>query len=340
MKDVKVTIVVPVYNVEPYIVDTLRSVANQSYSGFIECLIVDDCGTDHSMDVAEEYIHSYQGNVIFRIFRHAKNRGLSAARNTGIEHAQGDYIYFLDSDDEITKDCIEKLTAPLHDKFYDFVIGGYKVTGLDKSCPPLLLSNGVDLYDGEILQTYYIGQWYMMACGKLCNLLFLKKNKLWFKEGLLHEDDLWSFQLACVAKSMYVVNEESYFYKIREGSITNNAQTQERRVAAFLRIMQYMVDYVIENNLKNRYSYFILFDKLYILWLNRSDWIDAPKHECDEIVKNQRKYLGRIPYSVRLYSCLSGLKQMVLYGGILLPAFFYNLYNSCLHFMLRICKKI
>ena len=336
MKDVKVTIVVPVYNVEPYIAECLRSVAEQDYSGSIECLLVDDCGTDNSMEVAKDFINSYHGMIEFRIFRHEHNRGLSAARNTGIKYAKGDYIYFLDSDDEITKDCIDKLVTPLLDKTYDFVIGGYRCI---KACPPLLLNNGIALYDDEILRSYYMRKWYMMVCGKLCNVQFLKKNQLLLKEGLLHEDELWSFQLACLAKSMYVVNEESYVYKIREGSITQNVRTQERKAIAFQRIIQYMIDFVLANHIKSKYSYWIIYRNLYSLWLKTPIWTNKNVHECNAIVVRQRKYLCRIPYMTRLTSCMVGVRPMLFYGAILLPTAFYNSYNSVLRYLQRYMQK-
>ncbi len=90
----KITIVIPIYNVAPYISDCLHSVMNQTYQGEIECLLIDDCGLDNSMEVAENVLSNYHGKIKFRIYHHEYNRGLSAARNTGIEHATGEYIYF------------------------------------------------------------------------------------------------------------------------------------------------------------------------------------------------------------------------------------------------------
>ena len=105
----KVSIIIPVYNVAPYIADCLRSVMRQTYTGTMECLIVDDCGTDDCIAIAERMIADYKGPIRFRILRHKQNRGMSAARNTGTEAAIGEYLYYLDSDDEITEDCIERL---------------------------------------------------------------------------------------------------------------------------------------------------------------------------------------------------------------------------------------
>ena len=98
----------------------------QTYTGAIECLIVDDCGTDESIPIAERMIAEYDGPIRFEILHHKLNRGLSAARNTGTDAATGEYIYYLDSDDAIMPDCIEKLMRPvMRDPSIEMVLGDY-----------------------------------------------------------------------------------------------------------------------------------------------------------------------------------------------------------------------
>lgn len=96
IKQPKISIIIPVYNVAEYITECLQSVIRQTYQGEIECIIVEDCGTDNSIAVAERLIAEYRGSIEFRILHHERNRGLSAARNTGTDAATGDYIYYLD----------------------------------------------------------------------------------------------------------------------------------------------------------------------------------------------------------------------------------------------------
>lgn len=81
-----VSIIIPVNNVSDYVEECLQSVAAQTYTA-IECIIVDDCGTDDSMQKVESFITNYQGPITFKILHHEHNRGLSAARNTGIDAA-------------------------------------------------------------------------------------------------------------------------------------------------------------------------------------------------------------------------------------------------------------
>ena len=84
-----VSIIIPVYNVAPYIEACLKSVMGQTYTGLMECIVVDDCGTDNSMAIVERVIDEYDGAIHFHIEHHHSNRGLSAARNTGIAKANG-----------------------------------------------------------------------------------------------------------------------------------------------------------------------------------------------------------------------------------------------------------
>ena len=106
----KVSIIVPVYNVSEYIERCILSIIKQTFNN-IECILINDCTEDDSIEKSLKLINNYTGNIKFKIFNHKRNRGLSAARNTGTENANGEYIYYLDSDDEITPDCIELLVA-------------------------------------------------------------------------------------------------------------------------------------------------------------------------------------------------------------------------------------
>ena len=110
---IKISVIVPVYNVEDYLKECLDSIINQTLKE-IEILCIDDCGTDNSIDILREY--SKKDNRI-KIISHKENKGLGPARNTGINEAKGEYISFIDSDDFISKDYYENLynTAKKYD---------------------------------------------------------------------------------------------------------------------------------------------------------------------------------------------------------------------------------
>lgn len=219
----KISIIIPLYNVEEYITECLQSVANQTYDGSIECIIVDDCGKDSSLAITQSFVDSYKGAVDFRVVHHVHNRGLSAARNTGVDHATGDYIYFLDSDDYISNDCIEVLVSPLQEKAYDMVIGDLKMFGNPRNI--FFLSEERKSIHGneEIFKHWYVDRLiYVMAWNKLTKASLFKQYDLTFLEGQLHEDELWTYKITSNIQSLAIQKHCTYYYRIRENSITAN----------------------------------------------------------------------------------------------------------------------
>ena len=252
----KVSIIIPVYNVEPYVERCLQSVMLQTYNDLIECLIVDDCGTDRSMDVVERIVDAYHGPIRFKIIHHERNRGLSAARNTGMAAATGDYLFFLDSDDEISVNCIEKLTSPLKEEQFDLVVGNIRTIGDEKVrlAVNLKLSDGFVLYGEQVLETYRKG-WNMIAPNKLYRTAFIREHGLQFKEGLIHEDELWSFQVACLAQSLRAVNQLTYIYYIRDNSITTSMNAKKKQHEALKIIVEDMRNFLIERQIFSASAY-------------------------------------------------------------------------------------
>lgn len=223
----KVSIIIPVWGVEQYVEACVRSVIMQNYTGVLECVIINDCTPDGSMEVVERVVKDYEGNIDFRIFSHEKNRGLSAARNTGMAVATGDYIFFLDSDDEVTPNCISSLTAPLVSKPYDMVIGDIKELNTERDMRWLSLPEGEMLSSQQIRAAYLEWKWYPMAPNKLYRKTFVEQYALNFKEGLIHEDELWTAKIAFLLENMYVVSQKTYLYKIRENSIMTSLDAQK-----------------------------------------------------------------------------------------------------------------
>lgn len=262
-----ISIVIPIYNVEKYIERCIRSVMNQDYKDKIECLLIDDCSPDDSCHVINNTLADYDGPITFKLIHHQENKGLSAARNTGIKHAKGEYVYFLDSDDYITPDCITCLAAPLLKKKYDLVIGNYTVLFSQKKFSSLMLGNREQHHNKDIFISYVKGEWYMMAWNKLCNLAFLRQHSLYFKEGLIHEDDLWSFQYACFARTLKSVDCSTYFYCVREGSIMNSLDKLDDERWK-IKLIAYMADFINRHNL-------ISYDKLKYVENLRNSYLDS-----------------------------------------------------------------
>ncbi len=235
-----VSIIIPVYQVAPYIADCLQSVMRQTYTGEMECLLVDDCGTDESISIGERLIAEYTGPVRFEILHHEYHRGLSAARNTGTLHAKGEYIYYLDSDDYITDDCIEKMMArALSDPDIELVQGNSKL--YEKTAPnhfytrsyPKIITRSND----EVRSFSLHHDWLPVnAWNKLVKRSFIFAHKFFFKEGVLYEDILWRFYLIKYLSCISFIEDITYVHRRRSGSIMTGTSNE---VSAYNRHIVY-----------------------------------------------------------------------------------------------------
>lgn len=222
-----ISIIIPVYKVEEYLDDCVQSVVNQTYKN-LEIILVDDGSPDKCPQLCDEWA---QKDSRIRVI-HKPNGGLSSARNAGLDTVTGDYVSFVDSDDELPYNAIELMSEPLKQMSVDMLIGKYKVVG-KKRVLPLCLKDGTYMIKDQILSCYAMEKWDATACNKIYRYNFLKSNNLRFKEGLIHEDILWSFQIACLAHSLYVVNKETYIYKIRDNSIVTS-ELDSAKIATYI----------------------------------------------------------------------------------------------------------
>lgn len=301
------SIIVPVYKVEKYILSCLNSIVVQTYSN-IECVIVNDDSPDSSMDIVNSFLAGYSGNVVFKIVEHQQNKGLSAARNSGIKEASGDYIFFLDSDDELLPNAMQEFSN-LIERYgdVDFLIGSIEVLGNFTYKP---LHSYVYLASNEnIVNAYLCGDWFVMACGKLIRRDFFIHNNLWFKVGILHEDELFSFHLAMCASSMISTDKIVYKYIIRNTSITANKN--EKNYRDFLWIVSENVKMVeskvLEQERKKFVDYFISLLYGYSLEILKGERI-GPMKKRDLI-----RVVGKILDEVRVVGRINTFKCFLEY---------------------------
>lgn len=228
-----VSIVIPVFNVAPYIERCLRSVMAQTYTR-IECIMVDDCTPDNSIDICQKLINAYSGPIVYKILHHERNRGLSAARNTGTDAATGEYIYYLDSDDEITPDCIEVLAKEVENHPEVEMVCG-------DSCEPyegqqrVYHFDNYRRYDNNVLIRYCLfcpeQAMPVTAWNKLMSLRFLRDNNLYFGEGLIHEDVLWIFKVVLRMNHFVLLPRKTYVYHLNEASIVSQTSSVKRSLS-------------------------------------------------------------------------------------------------------------
>lgn len=223
-----VSIIVPVYNVSDYIERCLESIISQTYKQ-IECIIVDDASPDDSIAKCERFISKYDGPIKFRIVHHEVNRGLSAARNTGTAASNGDYLYYLDSDDDISSSCIERLASfVIEDNSVEMVQGNYLMTSVEKDI--LGKSEDVRILNNDDAREQFLNRRRIVEflVNKLLKKSFIVENQLYNREGFINEDLIWMFYVMKHLSNAYLLKEVTYYYRVRSGSIATSTSFQKQ----------------------------------------------------------------------------------------------------------------
>lgn len=206
-----VSVIVPIYNVEKYLLECLDSLNNQSFTDY-EVLLIDDGSTDSSSEIAKNYA---QNNKKFKYF-YKNNGGLSSARNYGIEIANGEWLMFVDSDDVVSNDFISLLYNSVNSS-------GCKI-GV---CKFKKFSNKIEFDDNDAKQSIinkekYLLQMFdsnfMVSCNKIYHKSLFENIKYPF--GLIHEDFATTYKLVDLAENIVILNKTLYFYRYNENSIT------------------------------------------------------------------------------------------------------------------------
>lgn len=228
-----VSIIIPVFQVSDYVERCLKSIIGQTFTDF-ECIIVNDATRDDSIEKCERLIDGYDGPIRFRIIHHEMTRGLSAARNTGTAAAKGDYVLYVDSDDIITNDCVEKLMAQvLRDQSIEIVSGESRRFSDNYPLPPTRPKNweNEDNNSSEAVRCSFFDRRRMgrAAWNKLIRKDFLERYNLSFKEGIIWEDTLWSFYVLKHLSHAYLLKDVTYLYNKRPHSISTDTDVMMKR---------------------------------------------------------------------------------------------------------------
>lgn len=239
---IKVSIIVPIYNVEQYCKECFESILNQSLTN-IEVLLVDDGSTDSSGLIAKEYADKYPD--IFFYFKKA-NGGLSDARNFGMQHAHGEYLAFVDSDDYVTPAMFEKLYKEAKLYNANMVECEFKyVYENDKQDKIVHFPNYESLCDCLIKA-------YPNAWNKIYKRTWINTLGVNFPKGLWHEDIEFYFKiLPFVGHIPITIHEPLYYYRQREGSIM---KTPNRKILDIHKIYANIYKYYSENKLLTEYN--------------------------------------------------------------------------------------
>ena len=306
----------------------------QSYTD-IECIIVDDNTQDDSIEKCKKLIKEYyendnlnlegKGRIRFKILHHEVNRGLSAARNTGTQAATGGYIYYLDSDDEITPDCIEKLVS-IAQNFPDVeMIQGNSVmkpndirfkNSVDRRLPDLVRSN---LEIAKYYQKHWIPN---PAWNKLIKRSFLACHGLTFKEGIVFEDLLWMFYVMKHLDTICFCKERTYHYYVRRDSIMK-ATKEEMRGKSYYCIYKEILTFLtpgrerdeldcyVEGFCNQYMKYKSTIPDFYSLYL---DYVEKTKEYGCSLSRTKlmvADMMGNLPFGINMLQAIKDVKTML-----------------------------
>ncbi len=219
---VKLSIIVPVYNVEQYLEKCLQSCMSQDLpQDEYEIIVVNDGSPDGSLNIAERIASTATNMTIIS----QENGGLSAARNTGMSVAKGEYIWFVDSDDWIETNCLKQLTDTLYNEQLDaLVINGVRViNGIERKNPPRA-------YTDKIISGKEYLKGTIVNCAAVITIYkreLLCKNNLEFKNGIFHEDAEFTPRAYYFVKRIEIKNYHFYYNLLNPTSITQNANPKK-----------------------------------------------------------------------------------------------------------------
>lgn len=308
----KVSIIVPVYNTAPFLVECFDSILCQSYQDF-EVIIVDDGSTDGSAEICDEYCNKDNRFVVV----HKVNEGVTKARNVALEISKGEFVAFVDSDDTIEPTMLEKMVGEIQHLSLD-IIKSCDFRGTIESQKDIVVYSGI-----EALRSLFR---FERIHASLCLGLFrrsLFENVSFPQEIQFWEDYTITALLLSKAVKVAVIPEKFYNYREREGSAThieiNHKTISCLNIADYLRNQCVYVDECEYYNVK---SYFIRFCYFYLINV-------SAKHEYKKIIKNE--ILKN--FFIILNSSIIPLKtKILLFVYSLAPAFGLKLTNILLKY--------
>ncbi|WP_165844439.1 glycosyltransferase family 2 protein [Limosilactobacillus fermentum] len=226
-----ISVIMPVFNVAEFLDEAIQSVLNQTYSDF-EFLIIDDGSTDLSPDICDKYEKIDQRIQVI----HKQNGGLSDSRNVGINMAKGEYLTFIDSDDTITRDYLEKLHTEILKSEVDMVVGSVSIINEKGVQQELTKYWGKTLKPGLYNRNEYLTAYYnkrqahaVVAWGKLYKSEVF--NYIRFPNGKLNEDEYILYDLLAEVTLISVIEDRIYNYRQRSNSIMSNIVNGRNKAA-------------------------------------------------------------------------------------------------------------
>lgn len=250
----EISVIVPIYNIEKYVDKCIKSILSQSFNNF-ELLLVDDGSEDQSLDKCRRYLYDKRVNIFSQ-----KNKGLSAARNTGIRRAKGKYLYFVDGDDYVSENLLEILYDKMISNSADIVQCGF-VWVMENQ------NEVEEKYNGLKAEKLLCGEEWFSLYERYSLLFTVAWNKLYRKElfdtlrypvGKIFEDEYVNFSLYIKAKKVVIVNKGLYYYVQRNSGICGTAGV-DKRINSFLEYAPRRMKILWQYNKTCFYRYLFLY---------------------------------------------------------------------------------
>lgn len=272
-----ISVIVPIFGVENYLDECLKSIVNQTYKD-IEVLCIDDCTLDNSISIVKKYMRL---DPRVRLINHAENRGLGGARNTGIREAKGEYISFIDSDDVMEPTMLEKLyDAITRDNvdaaicgIYRFVEGRerYNYTTFHYLDTPAARSYVIKDHKERLIDLW------PSAPNKLYKTSVIREHSCVFPEKLLYEDHFFYYNYFKHIDAFTYVNEFLYGYRAeRPGSITSTLSGREKEVFTVLMSLKTVFqDAFSAETWERAYAkicFRLIWERNFLFWSNPKEW--------------------------------------------------------------------
>jgi glycosyltransferase involved in cell wall biosynthesis len=249
----KVSVIIPIYNVEKYIRQCLDSIVNQTLQN-IEIICINDGSTDRSLSILKEYASRDKRIIVIS----QENQGLAAARNIGIQNSIGTYISFIDSDDYVKPDFLEIAYIKLEELQIDSVwLNVKKFDDIKKSFTKdnyfLRTNNGPLTITPKNINSFPV-----ISCNKVYRLRTIKKNNIIFSKGIFFEDLEFYYRFFTQSKETYFINKHLYIYRLRPNSILSSKKNRSDIFKAIKSIYNYLNEKNIFENYKESFIQLII----------------------------------------------------------------------------------
>lgn len=241
---IKISVIVPVYNAERYLIKCINSIMNQSFSEEYELILVNDGSEDHSEDIIDKKIDEFGKDKIIKI--NQENGGQGKARNAGVKIARGEYVTFVDSDDYIDKEMLKDLYEKAVNEKSDLVICDYVEEIGERKIYKKSLYKELDDINKEYILTV------AGPCSKLIKTSLIRENDLYFPENMIYEDLAVMPTLGAFAEKISYIKKPYYYYYIRNNSSMRQLEYSEKLKGVF-KAIELLEKRFIDSNLKEKY---------------------------------------------------------------------------------------